>query len=69
MNEENEFDFKLWLNDEIKKHGWSLYELEANSGVSEQSLSAYLNDQCKPTLRSFMNLLKAFNQHIVIEND
>ena len=69
MNEGNEFRFDLWLYNQIQKRGWSLYDLEEKSGVSEQSLSLYLHNKCLPTFRSFALLLKAFNQHIIVEDD
>ena len=69
MNEGNSFRFDLWLYNEMRKRDWNTMDMERNTGLSHVQIWQYLHNNVNPSLRSFALILKAFNKHIIIEDD
>lgn len=69
MNEEDSFQFGLWLRNEMKKRGWNNSDMARAAGLTHPMIGYYLNNTKMPTLYSFRMILKALGKHIVIEDD
>lgn len=57
MNE----DFIRWLDDELRKRGWSQSEAARRGGISASMINAIVNRQTNPGLDFCRGLARAFN--------
>lgn len=69
MNNGDSFRFDLWLYNEMRKREWNTMDMERATGLSHVQIWQYLHNNANPSLRSFALILKAFNKHIIIEDD
>lgn len=69
MNEGNSFRFDLWLYNEMKKRNWNTMDMERKTGIKHCTFSNYLHNKCMPNMYMLALILKAFNMHMVFEQD
>ena len=69
MNEGNNFRFDLWIYNEMIKRNWDAIDLSVESGLSVTTINHYLRDDYLPTMYSLALILKAFNMHMVFEDN
>ena len=53
--------FTDWINEEVKKRGWSFRELSRRAGISSPTISQVMNNQANPGLNFCTGIAQAFN--------
>ncbi len=49
-----------WINQEIKRRGWTIRETARRAGVSHTAINNVLSEQVSPTLHTYRGLSHAF---------
>ena len=65
----DEFDFAIWLDDELRKRDMSNLQFARRAGISPSAVSRYLEFDRSPTLKTLLTILDALHMHMEIVHD
>ena len=64
-----DFDFPGWLAEQLRKRDWTQLRLAQEIGISSSNITLYIYGGQIPNVRTFMEILKAFDMHMVLEDN
>ena len=64
---ENDFNFSIWLVDEMEEHDVTIHDVAKGVGVSYSTIKYYITDDRSPSLKVFLLLLNYFHKRMVID--